>query len=473
MSFVALVIVVTCMAMSTFHYWHREAEQRSDASAQRAFFVWLAQGLGGPMLVWTFFNCGLFVSPLIPSIAQAHAAGNWAGAFFRGTAAALFIVASWWAAVTLGWVAWRVVENSEEKISVLPTAGVWLACALPIAGIIVIASGSAGLGFALALCMGASAHGMLLFRQPKVGPSYSRALAKIAFDKFNDAEWEIIKQLEEQGNDFDGWMLLAELYATHFKDLPSAERTICELCDDPGTTPPQISIALNRLADWYLKLDGNPDNARWALDQICTRLPDTHMARMAQARMAQLPATREEWSQQRKGKTIRLKVQPDPGVTLAPQTNLDEGAVESSMGSPCTVKLAPRSAPIDTKDAAMGEAMRLKDVLTNNPDDMEARVKFARVLAEALGKADAAIEQLELLARMPAAAEAQRQEWLALQADWHLKLRQDQVQGRLALERIAREFPQSHAAFEAQRRLYVLELETAARQRRRSAQIGR
>jgi plasmid maintenance system antidote protein VapI len=126
--------------------------------------------------------------------------------------------------------------------------------------------------------------------------------------------------------------------------------------------------------------------------------------------------------------------------------------------------------PIDPRAAALEEANRLSALLTGNPDDIDARVKFARVLAEALGKADAAIEQLELLARMPGATDAQRQEWLSLQADWHLKVSHDPEKGRLALERIAREFPQSHAAFEAQRRLYVLELEVAARQRRRSAQ---
>src|SRR5260370_41003789 len=84
-------------------------------------------------------------------------------------------------------------------------------------------------------------------------------------------------------------MMLADLYANHFNDMAEAEQTILEICDQPRTTPSQVSIALHRLADWSLKHSQDPDPARRALQTICDRLPGTHLARMAQPRLNQLP----------------------------------------------------------------------------------------------------------------------------------------------------------------------------------------
>jgi hypothetical protein len=101
-----------------------------------------------------------------------------------------------------------------------------LLLASPIALLVLLVLQQAGFGLALAVGFGAVAHGTRsLLRPAKLPPSYSRAIAHIAFDKFNEAEWEIIKQLESRENDYEGWMLLAELYATHFRDLPAAEQT--------------------------------------------------------------------------------------------------------------------------------------------------------------------------------------------------------------------------------------------------------
>src|SRR5205823_4090341 len=121
-----------------------------------------------------------------------------------------------------------------------------------------------------------------------------RAIAKMKFGKYTEAEWEIIRELEKSEDDFEGWMMMAELYANHFHDLAEAEQTILEICDQPRTTLPQLSIALHRLADWHLKLACDPDAARRALQMICDRARGTHLARMAQLRLQQLPATAEE-----------------------------------------------------------------------------------------------------------------------------------------------------------------------------------
>src|SRR5436853_4352969 len=81
-------------------------------------------------------------------------------------------------------------------------------------------------------------------------PMYARAIARIKFGKYTEAEWEIIRELEKAENDFEGWMMLAELYANQFTDLAEAERTILEICDQPKLSPSQLSVALHKLADW-------------------------------------------------------------------------------------------------------------------------------------------------------------------------------------------------------------------------------
>ena len=98
---------------------------------------------------------------------------------------------------------------------------------------------------------------------------------------------------------------MAELYAKHFHDLPAAEQTVLDLCLQPNLHPSQIGVALNRLADWHLHLGNNPEAARRTLQVVCDQFPETHMSHMARQRIAQLPATREEWAEQRQGKRIR------------------------------------------------------------------------------------------------------------------------------------------------------------------------
>ena len=121
-----------------------------------------------------------------------------------------------------------------------------------------------------------------MLNPPKLPPVYARAIAKMKFGKYTEAEWEIIRQLETCENDFDGWMMLAGLYAEQFDDLPEAERTILELCDQPQINNSQIAVALHRLADWHLKLKDDPESARRVLNKICARMPGSHLAHMAQ-----------------------------------------------------------------------------------------------------------------------------------------------------------------------------------------------
>jgi hypothetical protein len=263
------------------------------------------------------------------------------------------------------------------------------------------------------------------------------------FGKYSEAEWEIIRQLENAENDFNGWLLLAELYANQFKDLHEAEQIILEVCDQPDVKAPQVAVALHKLADWHLKIGGDPDSARRALQVISDRYPRSHLAHMAQLRLAQLPRTVEELREQRQAQTVPL---PALGDSLDETTD-------------------PTEAALDSKQAA-ALANQLSDRLTRNPNDVPARERLARVLAGRLGKVDLAIEQIELLLGMAETADNKRAEWLGLIAAWQLKFKHDSDTARRIMEQLIREFPHSPQALAAHRRLALLAAGTKLQQLR-------
>jgi hypothetical protein len=464
MSMALAVIAVASLIVIVSHYWAADLPL-AKPSPNLTFWRWVCAGIVAPLLVWCFFNSGLAVSPLLPQIAMAQKSGSWGDLFARYAVGVAFIITTWWAAVSMAWLAWHNGARAPDRRLLFNTIIVALLVGLPVAGLIVAIFEQAGLGLALAVAFGAVVHGTRNLVPVKLPPSYSRAQARIAFDRFNDAEWEIIKELESQENDFNGWMLLAELYATHFNDLPSAERTICELCDDPNTDFSQVAVALNRLADWQVKADRKA-NARWALEQICRKMPGTHMAKMAEARIRRLDESPEE-DQSRKSAPIKITPLPDV-VPSRPNTPFPSSSEPSHEWNAPTIPMRLET-KIDPRVAALEEANQCVQHLTANPNDMAARERFAAIMAEKLGKGAEGIAQLNLLLTMPGTSPEKRAGWLAMEADWQSRLLHDIAAARTLLQRIVQDFPNSPHAFEAQRRLYVLQLESAVRQRRRAA----
>jgi hypothetical protein len=223
------------------------------------------------------------------------------------------------------------------------------------------------------------------------------------------------------------------LYATRFNDLAAAEKTISDLCDDPNTTPSQLSIALNRLADWELKIGEDPAAARRVLEMISRRLPGTHLERMARQRISGLPASREELLRQRDSKTVRIHSGPE---------------VETK--------------PV-AEEFARTMAKNCVDQLNRNPDNVAAREQFARLLAESLREPAIAVEQLGLLLAMSNHPLEKRAEWLLLMAQWQAKLLQDFPGAEQTLKRVIQQMPESSHAFEAQRQIYLLKLDARTR----------
>jgi TolA-binding protein len=440
----ALVFIV--IVVVTVYRLSREAERRENL---RRLLPWLIKGLVIPLALWVVMNLGISwqLQPFMPQVQAAQNSGTtWIPAFLRVIAAGLFAVSSYWAAVSLGWVLFNIGRGLEREdwsdyraLCLTSLIGM----ALPAIGLVWL-GGWLTVGLALGLMfLPIVAYAPAVLHRLKRPPMYSSAIAKMNFGKYAEAEWEIIRQLEKWENDANGWLMLAELYANKFQDLAEAEQIVVEICDQPGVTPSQISVALHKLADWHLRLKCDPDAARGALQMICDRFPGTHLARMAELRCAQLPRTAAELREQR-------------GVQVIPMPAL---SFEES-----TVEAEP---PLEARQAT-ALANELSERLTHNPDDIVSRERLARVLAAQLGQTDLAIEQIELLFGMPDPPDSKRAEWLGLIAAWQLKFNHDPKTARQIMERVVTEFPNSPQALAAQRRLNLMAMEQKVQQLRSS-----
>jgi hypothetical protein len=407
---------------------------------RRSLILWSVKGLLVPLVIWMLMNLGLSwnLQPFMPQVQAAQNSGSgWFPEYLRVVAVGFFVISSYWTAVTLGWALIEAGIRSEGDTRAQLKA-LCLTCfiAMIVPALIVLwIGGSPVLGLAgIALLGPMAGYGANVLRAKKTRPLYARAVARLKFGKYSEAEWEIIHELEKCEDDFEGWMMLADLYANHFNDLPEAEQSILEICDQPKTTPSQLAMALHRLADWHLQRAGDPEAARRDLQMICHRLPGTHLAHMAQLRMNQLPGSAAELRQQQSGTPIPLPALSD---------RIDE--------------TPPPADSEQERHKAAEAANTCVEILNRDPNNVAARERLARLFAERLDQPDLGIEQVTLLLDLPDQPDLRRAEWLGLIAAWHIRHRHDSEAGRQALERLIREFPQTPQAIAARRRLRLLD----------------
>jgi len=439
--FLSLFFVSAVAVSAAWFLSHGLTPEKRQPQLRRSLVLSLIKGLLVPLAIWALMNAGLSwnLQPYMPQVQAAKNDGSgWFPVYLRVVATGVFVISSYWTALTLGWVVLEAGKGSEGEARGQFKA-LCLTCLIAMmvpAVALVWFGGLTMLGLAgIALLAPMAAYGPSVLDVKPTPPMYARAIARMKFGKYSEAELEIIHQLEKCEDDFEGWMMLADLYANQFNDMPEAEQTILEICDQPKTTAPQIAIALHRLADWQLQRGGNPEAARRALEMICHRLPRSHLAHMAQLRMRQLPASTAELRQQQQAAQIPL---PALGDTLDEPPDQWSG--------------------MDRKQAAR-EANNCVEILKGDPNNVPARERLARLFAEHLDEPVLGLEQVNLLLDMPDQPDARRAEWLGLIAAWHIRYLHDTDTGRSVLERLIREFPQSAQAFAARRRIQLLDRE--------------
>jgi hypothetical protein len=446
--FLALLVLSAISVATAWVLSLRLAPDLRQPRLRRSLLIWSGKGLFVPLVIWTLINLGLSwkLQPFMPQVQAAQNSGSdWFPEYLRVVAIGLFVISTYWTSVTLGWVLVEAGAGTEGETRA-QFKGLCLTCFI---AMIVPAlafwyfGGWALLGLAgIALLAPMAGYGPNILHLTKTPPIYARAIARMNFGKYTEAEWEIIHELEKCEDDFDGWMMLAGLYANQFNDLPEAEQSILEICEHPKTTPSQLSIALHRLADWHLQRAGDPAAARRDLQMICDRLPGSHLARMARLRMNQLPASPEELRRQQ-------------STTAIPLPALSE-TIDKAPAHPDSAR---------QRHEAAEAANACVELLKHDPNNVAARERLARLFAEHLDKPNLALEQVNLLLDMPDQLEGRRAEWLSLTAAWQIRYLHDPGAGRKTLERLIHEFPQSVQAFAAHRRLQLLDAEAKARTR--------
>lgn len=279
-------------------------------------------------------------------------------------------------------------------------------------------------------------------------PLYAMAEARRKRGDYLGAVKETNIQLVRFPTDFTGLMLLAEIQAENLKDLPSAKEVIERILDTKGESPKNLAFALNRLADWQLKIGMDQPAARTTIERIANLLPDSEQAQLAFQRMAHLdaggPAKKTEES-----KPIALK-------------NFD-----SSIG------LRDDSAdlsPVEEDPAVV--AARFVKLIDQHPHDYEAREKLAAIYADHYQRLDLASDQLEYLIAQPHQPAKQVVHWLNLLADFQVRLTLDANVARKTLERIVDLFPDAAASQNARNRIAYLSIEVKPKEPNQPVKLG-
>ena len=422
--------------MAAFHLWEPVEPEKEAMLRLRN---WAIRGMGAPCLVWMLFNSGVFpgLPSFMPDLDMARGM-SWFNLFCATSGMGILIIATYWGAITSLWLLETIRSRVENRHGFYLTAAMWTVLLSPILIIALYLLSGWFLGIVGLVIIG-WLYPILYNCSPmvevpaKIKPQYGRAIAHMQFGRYEAAEAVVIEKLEGHETDFDGWMMLAELYALQFNDLATADKTIHDICDTPGTSISQISIALHKLADWYLEPGKKPAAARQVLGEISSRFPGTHLDKMARQRMNQIPANQAEFLRQKEVKPISLPPLED---------HLEEGP-------------NPNTLPGNQESAEL-EANRLVQKLNANPNDMTARVSLARLLAERLDSVDQAIEQIESLLSLPGLDPRMAADWLNLIAGWQIRILHDSPALERTLERITVLAPNTSQALTAQRRLNLM-----------------
>src|SRR5437867_12957122 len=178
MSVAVAIILLAGFIGLAFHYWQQLFEE--PAQARLSFIRWAAKGALSPLIVWILFNVGLSsrLPPLWPEAQALRSAGApWVDALFASAEVALVAIASYWVAVTFGWMLTLIAVRSHHRGDFSGFATFWSVLLLPIAGAIIYFGGPMTAGLAVAFWLLPIVHFTIADAHPrKVEAMYSRAI---------------------------------------------------------------------------------------------------------------------------------------------------------------------------------------------------------------------------------------------------------------------------------------------------------
>jgi tetratricopeptide (TPR) repeat protein len=279
-------------------------------------------------------------------------------------------------------------------------------------------------------------------------PLYSMAEAKRKKGKYAEAISEVRKQLERFPDDFQGWMMLADIYAENLKDVPGAHSCIEEILRHESHTQKNVSYALNRLADWNLAITLDRDGAKRALEWIIQLYPDTEFSNQAAQRIAHLTSPEMLAEQKERSRVAVAHHEGYAGLAEIP-----------------VITSKKEETPADA-------AGRLVRHLDDHPLDVEAREELASIYADFYQRIDLAVDQLEQLINSPNQTQKHVARWLNTLADLHIRMNANRAGAVAALTRITRLYPGTAVAANAEKRIAYMDIELNKNKTSQVVQLG-
>jgi tetratricopeptide (TPR) repeat protein len=284
---------------------------------------------------------------------------------------------------------------------------------------------------------------------PERKPHYSIAIARRKRGQYEESMETVREQLAVFPNDFEGIMLLASIQAEDLKDLPGAEETFNDFCEDPKSPDRQVAAAWTTLADWHMKIGVDVDSARASLQKIIERFPETELALRAEQRIAHLTGTQQILLEQRDRPTIVLK-EGVKNIGLLDSTEfLKQPEIEPG-------KLA---------------AAHVKH-LEAHPHDSEVREKLALIYAKDFQRLDLATMELEQLINERRHSPKQVAGWLNLLANLQIESGADVATVTATLQQIIDRYPDLPLAEVTRRRLMRINSELKGKETKPEIKLG-
>jgi hypothetical protein len=120
---------------------------------RRWFKIWMLKGLVTPFLLWMIFNSAVlnWLPPLMPSVEFAKMNGTWLETLQRVATLGLFVIGTYWAALTVGWLLVVLSRQTTEPRQFRNCLLIWSAILGPLAVLLTWSFGwrFAGLGATL------------------------------------------------------------------------------------------------------------------------------------------------------------------------------------------------------------------------------------------------------------------------------------------------------------------------------------
>lgn len=364
--------------------------------------------------------------------------------------------------VVLMWLMARSVRRSEDPLKMVTRLLITL-----IVTPIIIGGFTAGNQIVFFLCMlvGGSVMAILwtpyittAFARPFISlynggdfsaepaPFYSIAEAKRKTGRYLEAIAALRGELAKFPNDFRGQMMIADIQAENLKDVEAARETLQAMLGQPGHDSKNVAYALNRLADWHLKLDKDVEAAKEAMEWILKKFPDTEAAYQASQRLAHMDQLIAGG-----GEAKRFVVTEQPKYL---------GLQDDFQG----MKATPED--YDAQIASLVKRLELQ------PTDNEAREQLAILYARQSNRMDLACELIEQMISQSGVPTRHRVHWLNLLADLHVTVAADPVAARQTLQRIIDTAPGTVEADKARQRLLFVDRDLRNQKKSATVQMG-